>query len=184
MEDNLRFPIMPLLPRRSFKPGVLSPRPPKKRVEENWGVRLRLQFGNNILTFFACFNVKCLINMFNIRPARTQVFELKYCRRVLSLFSSKTIKEFKSQYVYIVNTIPHGKCMYLRTHFCIRDLTRSLCSLCSLVRFQICHQLVRKYQTFTFSRKYSLFICHYCFYTLSSFFLYHLNTRITPGEIL
>ena len=43
---------------------------------------------------------------------------------------------------------------YLRTHcFCIRNLTRSLCSL---VRFLICQQLVHKYRTSALSMKYSL----------------------------
>ena len=45
--------------------------------------------------------------------------------------------------MYIINTIPHGKCFvrYLRTRcFCIRNLTRSLRSL---VRFLIRQQLVR-----------------------------------------
>ena len=51
--------------------------------------------------------------------------------------------------MYIINTIPHGKCFvrYLRTRsFCIRNLTRSLRSL---VRFPIRQQLV--------SMNYSLF---------------------------
>ena len=59
--------------------------------------------------------------------------------------------------MYIINTIPHGKCYvrYLRTRcFCIRNLTRSLRSL---VRFLICQQLVRKYRTSALSMKYSLF---------------------------
>ena len=59
--------------------------------------------------------------------------------------------------MYIINTIPHGKCFvrYLRTRFCIRNLTRSLRSL---VRFLIRQQLVRKYRTPALSMKYSLFI--------------------------
>ena len=47
--------------------------------------------------------------------------------------------------MYIINTIPHGKCFvrYLRTRcFCIRNLTRSLRSL---VRFLIRQQLLCKY---------------------------------------
>ena len=59
--------------------------------------------------------------------------------------------------MYIINTIPHGKCFvrYLRTRcFCIRNLTRSLRSL---VRFLIRQQLVRKYRTPALSMKYSLF---------------------------
>ena len=58
--------------------------------------------------------------------------------------------------MYIINTIPHGKCFvqYLRTRcFCIRNLTRSLRSL---VRFLIRQQLVRKYRTPALSMKYSL----------------------------
>ena len=61
--------------------------------------------------------------------------------------------------MYIINTIPHGKCFvwYLRTRcFCIRNLTRSLCSL---VQFLIHQQLVRKYRTPALSMKYSL--CHF-----------------------
>ena len=60
--------------------------------------------------------------------------------------------------MYIINTIPHGKCFvrYLRTRcFCIRNLTRSLRSL---VRFLIRQQLVGKYSTPALSMKYSLFI--------------------------
>ena len=59
--------------------------------------------------------------------------------------------------MYIINTIPHGKCFvrYLRTRcFCTRNLTRSLRSL---VRFLIRQQLVRKYRTPALSMKYSLF---------------------------
>ena len=59
--------------------------------------------------------------------------------------------------VWVINTIPHGKCFvrYLRTRFfCIRNLTRSLRSL---VRFLIRQQLVRKYRTPTLSMKYSLY---------------------------
>ena len=59
--------------------------------------------------------------------------------------------------MYIINTIPHGKCFvrYLRTRcFCIKNLTRSLRSL---VRFLIRQQLVRKYRTPALSMKYSLF---------------------------
>ena len=62
--------------------------------------------------------------------------------------------------MYIINTIPHGKCFvrYLRTRcFCIRNLTRSLRSL---VRFLIRQQLVRKYRTPTLFMKYSTFISH------------------------
>ena len=61
--------------------------------------------------------------------------------------------------MYIINTIPNGKCFvrYLRTRcFCIRNLTRSLRSL---VRFLIRQQLVRKYRTPALSMKYSLYIC-------------------------
>ena len=60
--------------------------------------------------------------------------------------------------MYIINTIPHGKCFvrYLRTRcFCIRNLTRSLRSL---VRFLIRQQLVRKYRTPALSMKYSLYM--------------------------
>ena len=61
--------------------------------------------------------------------------------------------------MYIINTIPHGKCFvrYLRTRcFCIRNqLTRSLRSL---VRFLIRQQLVRKYRTPALSMKHSLFL--------------------------
>ena len=60
--------------------------------------------------------------------------------------------------MYIINTIPHGKCFvqYLRTRcFCIRNLTRSLRSL---VRFLIRQQLVCKYHTPALSMKYSLCI--------------------------
>ena len=59
--------------------------------------------------------------------------------------------------MYIINTIPHGKCFvrYLRTRcFCIRNRTRSLRSL---VWFLIRQQLVRKYRTPPLSMKYSLF---------------------------
>ena len=59
--------------------------------------------------------------------------------------------------MYIINTIPHGKCFvrYLRTRcFCIRNLTRSLRSL---LRFLIRQHLVRKYRTPALSMKYSLF---------------------------
>ena len=59
--------------------------------------------------------------------------------------------------MYIISTIPHGKCFvrYLRTRcFCTRNLTRSLRSL---VRFLIRQQLVRKYRTPALSMKYSLF---------------------------
>ena len=42
---------------------------------------------------------------------------------------------------------------YLRTRFCIRNLTRSLRSL---VRFLVCQQLVGKYRTPALSMKYSL----------------------------
>ena len=60
--------------------------------------------------------------------------------------------------MYIINTIPHGKCFvqYLCTRcFCIRNLTRSLRSL---VRFLTRQQLVRKYRTPALSMKYSLCI--------------------------
>ena len=60
--------------------------------------------------------------------------------------------------MYIINTIPHGKCFvrYLRTRcFCIRNRTRSLRSL---VRFLIRQQLVRKYRTPALSMKYSLYL--------------------------
>jgi len=60
--------------------------------------------------------------------------------------------------MYIINTIPHGKCFVrcLRTRcFCIRNLTRSLRSL---VRFLIRQQLMRKYRTTALSMKYSLYI--------------------------
>ena len=62
--------------------------------------------------------------------------------------------------MYIINTIPHGKCFvrYLRTRFCIRNLTRSLRSL---VRFLIRQQLVRKYRTPALSMKYSLYTTRY-----------------------
>ena len=62
--------------------------------------------------------------------------------------------------MYIINTIPHGKCFvrYLRTRcFCIRNLTRSLRSL---VRFLTRQQLVRKYRTPALTMKYSLFTYH------------------------
>ena len=58
--------------------------------------------------------------------------------------------------MYIINTIPHGKCFvrYLRTRcFCIRNRTRSLRSL---VRFPIGQQLVPKYRTPALSMKFSL----------------------------
>ena len=60
--------------------------------------------------------------------------------------------------MYIINKIPHGKCLvrYLRTRcFCIRNLTRSLRSL---VRFLLRQQFVRKYRTPALSMKYSLSI--------------------------
>ena len=58
--------------------------------------------------------------------------------------------------MYIINTIPHGKWFvrYLRTRFCIRNLSRSLRSL---VRFLIRQQLVRKYRTQALSMKNSLY---------------------------
>ena len=59
--------------------------------------------------------------------------------------------------MYIINTIPHGKCFvrHLRTRcFCIRNLTRSLRSL---VRFLIHQQLVRKYRTQALAMKNSLY---------------------------
>ena len=65
--------------------------------------------------------------------------------------------------MYIINTIPHGKCFvrYLRTRcFCIRNLNRSLRSL---VRFLIRQQLVRKNRTPALSMKYSLCISFNCF---------------------
>ena len=48
--------------------------------------------------------------------------------------------------MYRINTILHGKCFvrYLRTRFCITNVTRSLRSL---VWFLIRQQLVRKYRT-------------------------------------
>ena len=59
--------------------------------------------------------------------------------------------------MYTINTIPHVKCFvqYLPTRcFCIRNLTRSLCTL---VRFLIQKQLVCKYLTPALSMKYSLY---------------------------
>ena len=58
--------------------------------------------------------------------------------------------------MYIINTIPHGKCFvrYLRTRcFCIRNLTSSLRPL---FRFLIRQQLERKHRTPALSMKYSL----------------------------
>ena len=77
--------------------------------------------------------------------------------------------------MYVINTIPHGKCFvrYLRTRcFCIRNLTRSLRSL---VRFLIRQQLVRKYRTPALSMKYSLYTCYagiitYCINILGSLY--------------
>ena len=62
MEDNLRFPLIRLLPRRPFKPGVPSPKTPKKggRESELRSPTLGLKFRNNILTLFACCKVKFL----------------------------------------------------------------------------------------------------------------------------
>ena len=63
--------------------------------------------------------------------------------------------------MFIINTIPHGKCFvrYLPTRcfwaFCIENLTRSQRSL---VRFLIRQQLVRKYRRPALSMKYSLYI--------------------------
>ena len=51
--------------------------------------------------------------------------------------------------MYIINTIPHGKCFirYLRTRcFCIRNLTRSLRSLVRfLIRHNLCVNTVRQH---------------------------------------
>ena len=60
--------------------------------------------------------------------------------------------------MYIINTIPHGKCFvrYLRTRcFCIRNRTSERSER---VRFLILQQLVRKYRTPALSMKYSLCI--------------------------
>ena len=59
--------------------------------------------------------------------------------------------------MYIINTIPHGKCFvqYLRTRcFCIRNRTSERSER---VRFLIRQQLVRKYRTPALSMKYSLY---------------------------
>ena len=132
----------------------------RKKVEENpnWGVRLGLKFRNNILTLFTCCNVKFLAEIQAYVIILAWVFNLNSCNRVLSWSVIKDDKqEFKSQYIYIISTIPHGKCFvrYLRTRcFCIRNLTRSLRSL---VRFLIRQQLVRKFRTPALSMKYSLY---------------------------
>ena len=65
--------------------------------------------------------------------------------------------------MYIINTIPHGKCFvrYLCTLcFCIRNRTseRSERVRFQQVRFLIRQQLVRKYRTPALAKKYSLFI--------------------------
>ena len=62
--------------------------------------------------------------------------------------------------MYIINTIPHGKCFvrYLRTRcFCIRNRTSERSER---VRFLIRQQLVRKYRTPALSMKYSLYMCN------------------------
>ena len=70
--------------------------------------------------------------------------------------------------MYIINTIPHGKCFvrYLRTRcFCIRNRTSERSER---VRFLIRQQLVRKYRTPALSMKYSLYILYYCILYLST----------------
>ena len=97
--------------------------------------------------------------------------------------------------MYIINTIPHGKCFvrYLRTRcFCIRNLTRSLCSL---VRFLIRQQLGRKNRTPALFMKYSLcihfvysFLAYVAFsscprredqFVVAVFFFFHLRSTRT-----
>ena len=80
-----------------------------------------------------------------------------YLRRVLCK-TRLIFPRINGPSMYIIHTIPHGKCFirYLRTRcFCIRNLTRSLRSL---VRFLIRQQLVRKYRTPALSMKYSLYV--------------------------
>ena len=60
--------------------------------------------------------------------------------------------------MYKINKLQHGKRFVRDFHtrwFCIRNLTRLLCSL---VRFLIRQQLVRKYRTPALSMKCSLYI--------------------------
>ena len=82
--------------------------------------------------------------------------------------------------MYIINTIPHGKCFvrYLRTRcFCIRNLTRSLRSL---VRFLIRQQLVRKYRTPALSMKYSIYVSwawRYIIWKTHSYSFHHLPSE-------
>ena len=70
-------------------------------------------------------------------------------------------KWWMSQYVYIMNTIPHGKrfVRYFRTRcFCIRNRTSEHSEQ---VRFLIQKQRVRKYRTPALSMKYSVFILEF-----------------------
>ena len=62
--------------------------------------------------------------------------------------------------MYIINTIPHGKCFvrYLRTRFCIRNRTSERSER---VRFLIHQQLVRKYRKPALFMKYSLYTFQY-----------------------
>ena len=75
----------------------------------------------------------------------------------ISSLSLNTINKNLNLNMYIINTIPHGECFiqYLRTRFCIRNLTRSLRSF---IRFLICQQLVCQYCTPTLSTKFSLYV--------------------------
>ena len=93
------------------------------------------------------------------------MFSLSFCGKCVaanfSIFERFKIKRPRNDEclsMYIINTIPHGKCFvrYLRTRcFCIRNLTPSLRSL---IRFLIRQQLVRKYRTPALSMKYSLYL--------------------------
>ena len=80
--------------------------------------------------------------------------------------------------MYIINTIPHGKCFvrYLRTRcFCIRNRTSERSER---VRFLIRQQLERKYRTPALSMKYSLYSPPIWFFFLILSMLYLLFSRI------
>ena len=79
-------------------------------------------------------------------------FSLSFCGKcivanfsIFERFKIKTPLNDECLSMYIINTIPHGKCFvrYLRTRcFCMRNLTRSLRSL---VRFLIRQHTVRQH---------------------------------------
>ena len=97
--------------------------------------------------------------------------------RILERFEIKGWQDDECLSMYIITTIPHGKCLerYLRTCcFYIRNLTGLLRSF---VQFLIRQQLVRKYHTPALSMK-----CSLCITLLPVLYVFWRNNMVSAVE--